>query len=397
MSLWPLVKLADVAKFSSGGTPSKAKAEFWNGDIPWISPKDMKSNRVIDAEDKITREAIKQSAAKVVGPESVLAVVRSGILVHTFPVATIGRNVSFNQDIKAITPKNGALLPAYLFWVLKGREAEILSIGVKKGATVHSVSSGFLEGLSFPLPPLDEQRRIARLLDRAADVRHRADTARAKARAIIPALFLDTFGDPAINPRGWREVTFGEVAAISYGSAAKLDSALKSSSGQRIVTISNVLIDGSIDHNVERFYPATQVEITKYSIQTDDLLFNWRNGSADHVGKTAIVPKEFDGSLHVSFLLKIRPNTEYLQSRFAWALLNILRSHGYFKANAREQINRKFNASELGQLKFFLPPKRLQIEFAERVQRLEALAHHLDGAASKAAAMAAGLSSAAFG
>jgi type I restriction enzyme S subunit len=85
---------------------------------------------------------------------------------------------------------------------LKSREAQILRIGVKKGATVHGLSNSFLEALSFPLPPLEEQRRIVSMLDRAAEIRRRADAARTKARAIIPALFLDMFGAPATNPRG---------------------------------------------------------------------------------------------------------------------------------------------------------------------------------------------------
>ena len=217
VSAWTVVKLSDIATLSSGGTPSKANAAFWDGDIPWVSPKDMKFNRVMDAADKITRAAVSESAARIVGSNSVLAVVRSGILAHTFPVATLAREVSFNQDIKAITPKNGSLLPAFLFWMLKGQEAQILRIGVKKGATVHSLSNGFLESLRFPLPPLHEQRRIVGLLDRAAEIRRRADTARTKARAIIPALFLDTFGDPATNPKGWPVVELGDVIARITG------------------------------------------------------------------------------------------------------------------------------------------------------------------------------------
>jgi restriction endonuclease S subunit len=182
VNTWPVVKLSDVATLFNGGTPSKANAAFWNGDIPWVSPKDMKASCIVDSEDKITRDAITKSAARIVGRNSVLAVVRSGILAHTFPVATLARDVSFNQDIKAITPKNGSLLPEFLYWVLKSQEALILSIGVKKGATVHSLANGFLETLAFPLPPLEEQHRIVGLLDRAAGIRRRADAARATAR-----------------------------------------------------------------------------------------------------------------------------------------------------------------------------------------------------------------------
>ena len=70
---------------------------------------------------------------------------------------------------------------------------------------------GFWRGSLFALPPLDEQRRVVALLDRAAEIRRRAEAARAKAGAIIPALFLETFGDPATNPKGWPIVAVGDL------------------------------------------------------------------------------------------------------------------------------------------------------------------------------------------
>ncbi len=79
------------------------------------------------------------------------------------------------------------------------------------------VPKSFLEKVAIPLPPLDEQRRIVGLLDRAAEIRRRADSARAKARAIIPALFLDTFGDPATNPKGWPVEPLGNHITMSGG------------------------------------------------------------------------------------------------------------------------------------------------------------------------------------
>jgi type I restriction enzyme S subunit len=217
VSGWPQITLSDVATFSSGGTPSKSRPEFWQGDIPWVSPKDMKTNRIQDTEDRISAEAISSSATRIVGLNSVLVVVRSGILAHSLPVATVGRDVAFNQDIKAITPKNRLLLPEFIFWMLKAHQPEILKIGVKKGATVHSLSNGFLEGLRFALPPLEEQRRIVALLDRAAEIRRRAEAARAKARALVPALFLDTFGDPATNPKRWEKARLGSIAKLTGG------------------------------------------------------------------------------------------------------------------------------------------------------------------------------------
>ncbi len=391
MTNWPIVRLADVATLSSGGTPSKAKSAFWDGDIPWVSPKDMKSNHIVDAEDKITRTAVSESAARIVGSNSVLAVIRSGILAHTFPVATLGREVSFNQDIKAITPKNGSLLPAFLFWVLKGQEAQILRTGVKKGATVHSLANGFLEALSFPLPSFNEQRRIVGLLDRAAEIRSRAYAARAKARAIIPALFLDTFGDPATNPKGWLVVELGRHADVQGGVQV---SAKRAALPVELpyLRVANVM-RGRLDLTEIKMIRVTASEALRTSLVRGDVLVVEGHGNPNEIGRAAV----WDGSIatctHQNHLIRVRPNLCSLTPEYVQAFLNsdvgrrILIQNGKTTSGLNTISTR--NVKEVG---IPLPPISLQAVFAKQMQRLEALAHHLDIAAVKAEAVAAGLS-----
>jgi type I restriction enzyme S subunit len=386
--------LSDVATLSSGGTPSKANAAFWNGDIPWVSPKDMKTACIADAEDKITRAAVAESAARIVGENSVLAVVRSGILAHTFPVATVGRDVSFNQDIKAITPKNGALLPSYMFWMLKGQEARILSIGIKKGATVHSLSSGFLEALPFRLPPLDEQRRIVSLLDRAAEIRRRANAARAKARAIIPALFLDMFGDPATNPKGWPMGMVGDILdSASYGTSQK---AGDSGAGLPVIRMGNVTMDGRLDTDDLKYVELTEQDREKAELLEGDLLFN-RTNSKELVGKTGMWDGRFEAVV-ASYFIRLRVRHERIVPAYLWAFFNTSHMKRVLFQTARGAIGQaNINAKELRAFPVAVPSLPLQAAFAEQVQRLEATARALDTAAAKAEAMATALSAEVFG
>lgn len=155
-----LVSLGELATFCNGGTPSKANASFWQGEIPWVSPKDMKSLVLTDTEDHVSHEAIESSATKLLPAGTVLCVVRSGILQHTLPVGITARSMCTNQDILAISPDSSRLEPKYLLFVLKGRSAEILRDGIKTGVTVQSFHNGFFKTLEIPLPPLEEQRRI---------------------------------------------------------------------------------------------------------------------------------------------------------------------------------------------------------------------------------------------
>jgi type I restriction enzyme S subunit len=381
------VKLSDVAILSSGGTPSKGNAAFWDGDIPWVSPKDMKLNHITCAEDNITRAAISESAARIVGSNSVLAVVRSGILAHTFPVATLARDVSFNQDIKAITPKNGSLLPAFLFWMLKGQEDQILRVGVKKGATVHSLANGFLEALRFPLPPIDEQQRIVGLLNRAAEIRRRAAAARAKARAIIPALFLATFGDPATNPKGWPVKTLGDLGELDRGRSRHRPRNAPELYGGVYPFVQT----GDVANSMGRIRRHEQTYSEAGLAQSK----MWPAGTlcitiAANIGKTGIL--EFDACFPDS-VVGFKPSPE-VTSEFVQSSLDFMQAE--IEARAPQAAQKNINLQVLRGLEMICPPLGLQTAFAEQVHRLELVAHHLDAAAAKAEAMAAGLSAELF-
>ena len=157
---WELVPLKELGVWSGGGTPSKAKPEFWtNGNIPWVSPKDMKTERITDSEDHITKAAVEESTAKLIPAGSVLAVTRSRILSHTLPVAITTVPVTVNQDLKAITPKGG-VLPEFVAWALRCFAREILNTCSKQGTTVASIETAALHRFEIPVAPLDQQKRI---------------------------------------------------------------------------------------------------------------------------------------------------------------------------------------------------------------------------------------------
>jgi len=162
---WDVKRLKRIVQFLGGGTPSKANVEYWRGDIPWVSPKDMKVSVVIETEDKITPEAVHESATKFVPAGAVLIVVRSGILVHSIPVALAGREVTLNQDVKALIPTS-EIAPEYLMYLIWGMQRELLVEWKKEGATVESLELDLVADTPTPLPFLPEQRAIAAFLDR---------------------------------------------------------------------------------------------------------------------------------------------------------------------------------------------------------------------------------------
>jgi type I restriction enzyme M protein len=157
---WPVEPLGDHFSTTSGGTPLTTEPTYWIGTIPWVSPKDMKSDVIYDTEDHLSEAAIANSATKLIPAQSVICVVRSGILKHTFPVALLSKDMCINQDIIAFLPLTGAISSRFLFYVLKTRSASILADGIKPGVTVQSFYNGFFKDYAVPVPPIATQQAI---------------------------------------------------------------------------------------------------------------------------------------------------------------------------------------------------------------------------------------------
>jgi type I restriction enzyme S subunit len=162
---WRWERLGDLGTWFGGGTPSKAVADYWaDGEIPWISPKDMKRFELNDTEDHITEGALASSAARLVPADSVVCVMRSGILKHSFPVALIGRPMALNQDLRAVHPRPG-IHARFLAHFLRSAAQSILHHCFKDGTTVDSVDAGRLSQVAVPIPPPDVQQRIVARID----------------------------------------------------------------------------------------------------------------------------------------------------------------------------------------------------------------------------------------
>jgi type I restriction enzyme S subunit len=161
---WKVEKLKFFVRFAGGGTPSKDNDEYWCGDIPWVSPKDMKRARIGDTEDKITEAALKDSACSMIPAGAVLIVVRSGILQHSIPIAINDVPVALNQDMRALLPEP-RVENRFLVYQIQGCHKELREEWVKQGATVESVEHQRMADSRFALPSHSEQQAIADYLD----------------------------------------------------------------------------------------------------------------------------------------------------------------------------------------------------------------------------------------
>lgn len=155
---WAHAPLGQLGEIIGGSTPSKANAEFWSGDIPWVSPKDMKRPVIQDSEDHISAKALAETSLRAVPPKSLLMVVRGMILVHSFPVALTAREVTINQDMKALVPPPE--ISDYLLMYLQAAKGLMVGLVDRSSHGTCKLISEKLWSHIASLPPLAEQHRI---------------------------------------------------------------------------------------------------------------------------------------------------------------------------------------------------------------------------------------------
>jgi type I restriction enzyme S subunit len=161
---WEFTKVKHQFKISGGGTPSTEKPEYWDGDIPWVSSKDMKTKYIHETVDYITETGLHNSTCSLIQPDALLIVVRSGILQRTIPVAINKVPLAVNQDQKVLISK-GELSIEFFYYYIIGNENFLLQEWIKEGTTVESIEMDYLLNFGFYYPSFSEQQQIVAYLD----------------------------------------------------------------------------------------------------------------------------------------------------------------------------------------------------------------------------------------
>jgi len=159
------LSLKELGDWKGGGTPSKAKKEFWTGgNVLWITPKDMKSTYIDTSINKITRDAVENSSANLLPANCILFVTRSGILRRVFPISSNTKETTVNQDIKALILKP-EFDYHFVLYALRGLELELRQKCMKSGTTVESIDFKKLKNYKLRVPEIEEQKEIVNLIE----------------------------------------------------------------------------------------------------------------------------------------------------------------------------------------------------------------------------------------
>jgi type I restriction enzyme S subunit len=391
------VRLDTVAKVVRG--VSYAKGDViqapGNGDIPVLRAGNINGQLILD-HDLVWLSKSLVSQDQLLRCNDIVMCMSSGSASIVGKSALLDRDWigSFGAFCAAVRPNATKTEPGYLAHVFQ-------SAGYRKwasaaqGNNIKNLNKSALEAYTFPLPPLQEQRGIVGLLDRAAEIRRRANAARAKARAIIPALFLDIFGDPATNLKGWPVVKVADAGEVRLGRqrAPKYQTGKFTRPYVRVANVFENLIDVSdllsMDFDGSDF--------ATYRLRYGDILLN-EGQSIELVGRPAMWRDEVSDCCFQNTLVRFRCDPAHTTPEFALTAFLWMYHSGQFTQIASKTSNiAHLGAGRFAKLPMVLPPLPLQIAFAEQAQRVEATTRALDAVAAKAEAMAAALSAEVFG
>lgn len=267
---------------------------------------------------------------------------------------------------------NEVLDRRYLAYFLRN-PATVQSIaGRTAGARMPRADMDFLLDMKIPLPSLPQQRRIADLLSRAEGIVRMRREAQAKAAELVPALFLDMFGDPASNPKGWPVMALNEVSQVISGVAKgrKLD--VSDSVELPYMRVANVK-DGYLDLTEIKTIAIKKDEVEKLLIEPGDMLMT-EGGDPDKLGRGALWRGEIENCVHQNHVFKVRCDRKRLVPDYLQSLAGSPYGKGYFFRVAKKTTGiASINKSQLSAFPVVIPPIDLQHQFAAKGKAVRAI------------------------
>lgn len=326
MSEWPMVKLGEIARFVSGGTPDRNNKAYYLGQIPWISGADISDSGHLQIRRRITEEAVEQSATSVVESGTLLLVTRTSI----GKIALAPNDLAFSQDITGIFPNDAVILRKYLESFIRSIGAEQLK-NRARGVTIKGVNRKDVEELKIPLPPLGEQKRIAEMLGEASKTIKDTENIIHNAQGLKRSALSDI-----LNNKSGEYVQLSQISSVQSG----ITKGRKVQNGITLIptpymAVSNVKA-GYLDLSEVKQIDASEAEVNRYQLQAGDILLT-EGGDPDKLGRGTIWRNEIPSAIHQNHIFRVRINPDSgFTSEALMAILESAESKGYFLRSAKQ-------------------------------------------------------------
>ena len=281
-----------------------------------------------------------------------------------------GGKALLNQRVCKISAVPSILNQDYLYHFLPKALLKIHS--ETPAVTVKHLSVKTIKEIEIPIPPLAEQKRLAAILDKADAIRRKRQQAIELADKFLRSVFLDMFGDPVTNPKGWDEQELSEIALVQSGvtKGRKLED--KKTVSVPYMRVANVQ-DGYLNLDDIQEIEVLETDIEKYRLHKGDLLLT-EGGDPDKLGRGSIWQEQIENCIHQNHIFCVRPNKDIVLPIFLSAQIGSSRGKRYFLQVGKQTTGiATINKTVLCKYPALMPPIELQREFAKRVEKVETL------------------------
>lgn len=369
---WEWKTLREISSsIMNGGTPSTKHHSYWEGEIPWVTGSSIKGMVITAGEKFISKEALDNSAAKIIPKNNLLFVTRIGI--GKAAVNTI--DLSISQDITGIELKGDIINPHYLARYIQSPKISSMLISWSRGSTIKGLQRSQIEQLLIPIPPLETQRKIIAILDKVEETKRLRAQSNELTHKILQSVFLEMFGDPGTNKMNWDIKLLSELVSTEkgimcgpFGSALKIGELVEK--GVPALVIGNVESNRFNWNKIKYITEKKAEQLSEFSVAPGDVLV-LRTGT---VGRACMVPDNLGKAVIGPDLLRIRFDmTKMIPEFFSYALNNMPSFLDRVKSISPGATLAHLNATLLKKMEIIAPPIQNQIHFLKKYQQIEKL------------------------
>lgn len=363
------VKLKDIAEFiKTGKTPPTSQSQYFDGPINWYTPGDFNNGKKLKTSKRTLSQKALDEKKAITFPKDTLLITCIGDIGKT---GISQEYCSSNQQITAIKPKDIIDVNYLYYWFLTNKN---VLANIANNAVVPILNNKTLQEIDFNYPPLATQQRIAAILDQADAIIQNNRAIVQKYDALTQSLFLDMFGDPVKNEKGWETKTIEQLVSKNKNSIKRgpFGGALK----KEIFVEEGYLVYEQFhalnnDFSMERYFIDDKKfeELKGFEVKPKDIIISC---SGVYLGKLAIVPKNAKKGIINQALLKVTIDESIMTNDFfVFHFSHKNFREKYFDANRGAGIPNFPPMSEFKKFPFIAPPINLQNQFAERVAMIE--------------------------
>ena len=346
-----MAKLGDICSIVSGTTPKSNRPEYWDGDINWVTPAELNddSDVIYESQRKITEQAVRDSSLKPFPVGTVLLSSRAPI----GKVAIAGVEMYCNQGFKNLICSN-RIYNRYLYHFLKNSTEYLNSLG--RGATFKEISKSIVEEIEIPLPQMEEQRRIAAVLDKVSDLIAKRREQLDKLDELVKARFVELFGETQY-PRTALIKLIVEGAGLSYGIIVPGDNV---EDGVPMIRPSDFKNDTLCLDNVYRVAPEIEAKYARTRLIGDEILVQ----VIGQPGQIMLADSCCKGMNVTRNLAVVRPNCNRINRIYLKIYMQTQEAQAFMLGETKQSTLKQLPLSRLKELEIPVPPLVLQEQFA---------------------------------